>query len=146
MWRTAIPLLVAVIFVGNLLVVGPPSARRFIAFLAGIFAAIAVLALWAETHRGHRLARLLLAEWGPGSSRRPWTRQERFRAARLFSLVGVLTLAITAIVLRVLATTASSTLQTVGLYFLPFVMFPAGMGIGGGAYMFIRASLTARGK
>ena len=93
MWRYAIPGLVTLVFIGNLLVVGQPSARRFVASLVGIFGLIGVLSLWAESHRDHWLARLLLTERGPGSSGRPWTRQERFRAARFFGVTGVVALA-----------------------------------------------------
>jgi hypothetical protein len=144
MWRFFIPLLVSLVFIGNLFVVGPPSARRFIVGLVGIVGAIGVLSLWAELHREHWLARLLLTERGPGSIGRPWTRQERFRFARLFSLVGVVALALTVLVLSVLVSTQSSAVETVGIYALPFVMFPAGMGLGGGLYMFVRAALIAR--
>lgn len=93
-----------------------------------VVAGLLVLSWWAEAHRGRPLARRLLMNRGPSPERAPLA-YVRFGAVMSIALV---------VLLYSLVSIRAGWMQTALLILMPFVMFPAAMGLGGGLYLLVR--------
>jgi hypothetical protein len=100
-----------------------------------VMAALLVLSWWAAMHSEGRLARLLLSNRGPSGERAP------FAFIRFGAIMSVLLV----VVLYSLVSIKTGWMQTVLLVLMPFVLFPAAMGLGGGLYLFVRGRFGRRG-
>jgi len=87
-----------------------------------VMGALVVLSWWAEAHRESRLARLLVSNRGPSAGRAPFAFL-RFGAVMTLLLVALM---------YSLVSVKPGRLQTVLVILMPFLLFPAAMGIGGG--------------
>ena len=99
-----------------------------------VVAALVLLSWWASAHGDRPLARRLLSNRGPSPERAPLA-YLRFGAVMSIALVALL---------YVLVSIRAGWLQTVLLILMPFVMFPAAMGLGGGLYLLMRRQRDRR--
>ena len=100
-----------------------------------VIAALVLLSWWASAHGDRPVARRLLSNRGPSPERAPLAYLQ-FGAVMSIVLVALLYL---------LVSIRAGWVQTVLLILMPFVMFPAAMGIGGGLYLLMRNRLDRRG-
>ena len=108
--------------------------NRFIYLGWVVMAALLMLSWWAAAHAERPLARRLLLDRGPSSERAPLAFL-RFGAVMSIVLVALL---------YSLVTIKAGWMHTVLLILMPFVMFPAAMGLGGGLYLLVRRHLGKR--
>jgi len=95
----------------------------------GVMAALLVLSWWAAAHDEHPLARRLLSNRGPSPERAP------FAFLRFGAIMSIVLFAL----LYLLVSIRTGWVQTLLFILMPFVMFPAAMGLGGGLYLLVRA-------
>ena len=99
-----------------------------------IVGALLVLSWWAAGRGDSRFARWLLLDRGPSAERAPWA----------FLKFGAVMTVLLAILLYVLVSVKASAMQTALLVLIPFLMFPAAMGLGGGLYLLLRRRFSSR--
>jgi hypothetical protein len=99
-----------------------------------ILGALVVLSWWAAVRSDSRFARILLSDRGPSPERAP----------HAFLRVGAVKAVLLAVLLYSLVSIKASAVQTVLLVLMPFVMFPAAMGLGGGLYLLLRRRFSNR--
>jgi drug/metabolite transporter (DMT)-like permease len=99
-----------------------------------IVGALVVLSWWAAGRGDSRFARLLLSDRGPSAERAP----------RAFLTVGAVMAVLLAVLLYSLVSVKAGAIQTALLVLMPFLMFPAAMGLGGGLYLLLRRRFSNR--
>jgi hypothetical protein len=140
MWRSLIPSAIAVLFAANLWVQGNAQTRRQIVVVFGILGLLVALAEWAYRHPERKWARALIRIRGPRTDGTVASRSEGLSAAWAFLRFGLLALLLLAAVMFGMTVVTPSWAQTALLIAMPFVLFPAAMGILGGLYLLVRAS------
>ena len=100
-----------------------------------VVGALLVLSSWAAGRADSRLARVLLSDRGPTPERAP----------RAFLRFGAIAAVLLGVVLYSLMSVKTGWAQTALLILMPFLMFPAAMGLGGGLYLLVRNKLDRRG-
>lgn len=120
----------SIVYVANLLIVGGARTRLFILLLLAVFGSLVGLSLWAESHSEHPVARLLIASRG--------------QSASTLLRFGVVMTALWMVLVYVLRSSRNSAVQTTLVWLMPFVMFPAAMGVLGGLYQLIRERFGRR--
>ena len=101
-----------------------------------ILGGLLVLSWWAAGRGDSRFARFLLSDRGPSAARAPWA---------YLSFGGVMAVLL-AVLLYSLVSVKAGASQTVMLVLMPFVMFPAAMGLVGGLYLLVRRRFSSRGQ
>jgi hypothetical protein len=109
--------------------------NRFYYLGWAVMGALLVLAWWSEVRTDSRLARLLHSSRGPSPERAPFAFL-RFGAMMLVPLI---------VLLYSLVSVKPGWVQTALIVLMPFLLFPAAMGIGGGLYLLVRRWFSRRG-
>jgi len=99
-----------------------------------VVGALVVLSWWAEGRADSRLARVLHSDRGPTPERAPLA----------FLRFGAIAAVLLGVVLYLLVSVKAGWAQSALLILMPFLMFPAAMGLGGGVYLLVRNRFTRR--
>jgi hypothetical protein len=134
-----IPLGVAVLFTANLLISGSNQDRRHVVLVILVLGSLTALAEWAHRHPESKWAWLLLKRRGARLDVAIDSRSEGLAAARAFLKFGLLALVILAVIFVAMDAVTSSWAHTALVYIMPFPLFGAAMGIGGGLYLLVRS-------
>jgi peptidoglycan/LPS O-acetylase OafA/YrhL len=137
-WRMLVPTVLWVAYSLNLLIYGDPRTRRFVLLAWALLGGIYALVFWARRRPDHPAVRLLFMDRSPRTDDPELTKSGRYRLAFVYLGVGVLALGLLFLVVQLLTSVRSNSGQTVLVVLLPFVIFPAGMGILGGLYLLVR--------
>ena len=140
MWRPLVPLAVSLVLAVNLWLKGDAADRRVALAVGALLGLVMAATFWAHRHPESGPARLLFRSRGPRTGVAGMTKPDLYQSALSFLRFGVVAAAISALVGYLFVSTRSATAHTVLLLLLPFAVFPAGIGIVGGAYLLVRAA------